>query len=193
MKRKLYLIRHATPDFKDGVKLCIGRTDIGIGDIGIYESENLRNFFSKKNIAGIFSSPLTRCVHTANIICDGKMEVGVDEGLIEIDMGEWEGVPLKDIVKDLGDEPLKGERRVNALERMETALRRIMQNTYGDIICVSHAGVNCAFIAKVIGVDIKTSRAIRQPYASYNCFEFEDGRFNCLDIGVVPKEGVEEK
>lgn len=185
--RKLYLVRHATPNFKDNIKLCIGRTDIDIGDVGIEETEKLRDFFSDKKISCIFSSPLSRCVSTAEIISDGNMKVELDEGLMEIDMGEWEGIPLKDIVKELGDEPKGGERRVDALDRLESTIIKIMDKTAGDVICVAHAGVNCAFIAKMTGADIKTSRAIRQPYASYSCFEYDKGKFKCLEIGIKPK------
>ena len=101
--RKLYLVRHAYPDFKDDIKLCIGRTDIDIGERGIDESKKLRDFFSKKDISCIYSSPLTRCISTSKIISDGNIEIKIDPGLMEIDMGEWEGIPLKDIVKELGD------------------------------------------------------------------------------------------
>ncbi|MDY6232435.1 histidine phosphatase family protein [Peptostreptococcus porci] len=191
--RKLYLVRHATPNFKDDIRLCIGKTDIDIGNKGIDESKKLRDFFSKKQINSIFSSPLSRCVSTAEIISDGKLEVNIDAGLMEIDMGEWEGIPIKDIVKELGDEPSNGERRVDALKRMENAIIEIMNNTAGDVICVAHAGVNCAFIAKVIGADIKTSRAIRQPYASYSCFEYENFEFKCLEIGILPEKESELK
>lgn len=187
--RKLYLIRHATPDFVDGIKLCIGRTDIDIGERGIDESKKLKEFFSEKDISCIYSSPLTRCISTSEIISDGKIEIKIEPGLMEIDMGEWEGLPLKDIVKELGDEPKEGERRMDALKRMEETLLYIMDKSVGDVICLAHAGINCAFIAKVTGSDIRTSRAIKQPYASYNCFEFDEDKreFKCLEIGVVPQ------
>jgi len=189
--RKLYLVRHASPNFEDGIKLCIGRTNIDIGEKGINESENLRSFFSSKEISCIYSSPLLRCTSTSKIISNGMMEINTHPGLVEIDMGEWEGIPLKDIVKELGDEPNGGEKRVDALARVESSLVDIMSSTVGDVICVAHAGVNCAFIAKTIGSDIRTSRSIRQPYASYNCFEFDDGKFKCLEIGIVPKGRLE--
>ena len=92
---------HLYPDFKDDIKLCIGRTDIDIGERGIDESKKLRDFFSKKDISCIYSSPLTRCISTSKIISDGNIEIKIDPGLMEIDMGEWEGIPLKDIVKEL--------------------------------------------------------------------------------------------
>ncbi len=184
--RKLYLIRHATPDFKDGIKLCIGRTDIDISEAGIIEAKKLRDFFKDKKIENIYASPLIRCVHTAEIIADGKIDVNIHQGLAEIYMGHWEGVPLKDIKKELGDEPFDGEKRVDALARMEAAIREIMLNTTGDVICVAHAGVNCAFIAKVLGKDIRTSRALNQPCGCYNHFEFDGREFKQVAMGCLP-------
>lgn len=195
--RNLYLVRHATPDFPDGVKLCIGSTDIDIAEKGIEESERLREFFKEKEISHIFSSPLARCVHTAEIIADGIIEVEIDKGLTEIFMGSWEGIPLKKIKKELGDEPADGEPRLKALDRFEKSLNQIMKKTVGDVLCVAHAGVNCAFIAKITGHDIRTSRKIQQGYGCYNRFDFiregsiED-RFRCIEIGIIP-EAFDEK
>lgn len=172
--RNLYLIRHGTPNFTNGEKLCIGRTNIDIGEIGIREAQNLQSFFDVKNINNIFASPLDRCVHTAKIIANGKCSVRVNKDLMEIFMGHWEGVPLKDIKKNLGDEPGDGEKRVDALARMENGILNILQETSGDVICVAHAGVNCAFIAKITGKDIKTSRAIKQPCGCYNHFVVDE-------------------
>lgn len=184
--RNLYLIRHGTPDFKDGVKLCIGRTEIDIGSKGMEEAIKLRDFFRNRNIEGIFCSPLIRCIHTAEIIADGRIKVKPEDDLAEIYMGHWEGIPLRDIRKELGDEPVYGEKRVDAVDRMETALKKIMNETSGDIVCVAHAGVNCGFIAKTTGEDISTSRAIRQPCGCYNHFEFDGSGFKAIEIGCLP-------
>lgn len=184
--RNLYLIRHGTPDFKDGIKLCIGRTEIDIGSEGIQEAVNLREFFKDRNIDAIYSSPLKRCIHTAELIADGRWDVKIHKGLSEMYMGCWEGVPLKDIKKTLGDEPADGERRIDALERFEKAIREILSETRGDVICVAHAGVNCAFIAKVLGEDIRTSRALKQPYGCYNHFKFDGKKFASVVTGCTP-------
>ena len=186
--RNLYLIRHGTPDFPMGIKQCIGRTEIDIGKEGIEEAKKLANFFREKRIEAIYSSPLTRCIHTAEILSEGKKEILIHDDLAEIYMGHWEGVPLKNIKKNLGDEPIYGEKRVDALVRFEGALKDIMEKTSGDVICVAHAGVNCAFIAKTRGEDIKISRAIKQPCASYNRFEYDGKKFIAKEIGCIPKE-----
>lgn len=185
--RNLYLIRHGTPDFPDGIKRCIGKTEIDIGVEGIKEAEKLQSFFKGCSIEAIYASPLIRCIHTAEIISDGKLEVKINDDLEEIYMGHWEGIPLKQIKKQLGDEPVYGEKRVDALSRFEGALKEIMKSTSADVICVAHAGVNCAFIAKTMGKDIKTSRAIRQPCGCYNRFEFDGEKFIAAETGCLPK------
>lgn len=197
--KNLYLVRHGTPDFKDGIKLCIGRTDIDIGEQGILEAINLREFFKDKlrngEIEKIYSSPLTRCLHTAELIAGGNSrensvenrEIITDDGLMEIYMGCWEGVPLKDIKKELGDEPYDGEKRVDALKRFEKSLREIMNKTEGDTICVAHAGVNCVFLASVMGENLRTSRSLKQPYGGYSHLKYDGEKFSVVDIGLLPK------
>lgn len=180
------MIRHGTPDFKDGIKLCIGRTEIDIGKEGREEALSLSKFFRDKEISNIYSSPLKRCIHTAEIIAGEGRHVVPEDGLMEIYMGAWEGVPLKEIQKELGDEPKDGERRVDALRRMKEAVHRIMDATIGDVIIVSHAGVNCAFIADVTGREIRTSRALKQPYGCYNHFRFDGNEFSLVDMGCLP-------
>lgn len=197
--KNLYLVRHGTPDFKDGIKLCIGRTDIDIGEQGILEAINLREFFKDKlrngEIEKIYSSPLTRCLHTAELIAGGNSrensvgnkEIIINDGLMEIYMGCWEGVPLKDIKKELGDEPYDGEKRVDALKRFEKSLREIMNKTDGDAICVAHAGVNCVFLASVMGKNLRTSRSLKQPYGGYSHLKYDGEKFSVVDIGLLPK------
>ena len=45
--------------------------------------------------------------------------VRIDQDLQELDMGEWENVPMVDLDKTLEQEPVKGERRTEAKSRME--------------------------------------------------------------------------
>lgn len=68
MSEILYLIRHATPDWS--------RTDISyfsppgppLNEKGLEEAEMLANFFQFSDLKCIYSSPLVRCLSTANAI-----------------------------------------------------------------------------------------------------------------------------
>jgi broad specificity phosphatase PhoE len=49
-------------------------------------------------VTRVVSSPLSRAYDTAVAIADAhRLAVGVDERLIELDYGDWDGVPLADV------------------------------------------------------------------------------------------------
>lgn len=86
------------------------------------------------------------------------------EGLAELDMGEWENVPLCDLKKELESEPLLGEGREHGLMRMDHTIKHILSHTQGDVVAVAHAGINCCYLAGLTGHPLNTSRALTQPY-----------------------------
>ena len=49
--RKIYLIRHSQPDFPNGRKMCIGKTDISLGEVGRMQSILLAEGMKEKNIS----------------------------------------------------------------------------------------------------------------------------------------------
>lgn len=78
---KIYLVRHTHYDnFKN---IIPGRLPIRISEKGIEQSKKLHEFFSDKNIEKIYSSPIKRCVETAEIMAGGTIQVVIDERLAE--------------------------------------------------------------------------------------------------------------
>ena len=73
--KKVFLIRHCRPQFAENVGICLGRKDIPLSKEGIAEAEQLKRYFSNISLRGIYSSPLIRARHTAEIIADNKMNV----------------------------------------------------------------------------------------------------------------------
>ena len=181
--RIIYLIRHGRVGFPNGIKRCIGRTDLLLDDWGKRQAEDLREYFRLHPVKHIYCSQLTRSIETARILggwkTDGRdgsripdengadrmaIPVRIDQDLQELDMGEWENVPMADLDKTLEQEPVKGERRTEAKSRMERAVTRILKETDGDVAVVAHAGINCCFLAGITGSPLETSRALFQPY-----------------------------
>lgn len=85
----VFLIRHARPDWD--------RTDMAyhlppgppLTETGISEAHELADYLADTGIVQLFSSPLERCVHTAQIV--GRhlgLEVVIHPGLIEGQPGE---------------------------------------------------------------------------------------------------------
>ena len=90
--KRVYLIRHALPDFPDGQRRCLGRTDIPLGDAGLAQAEAMAA--SLPTVTAVFSSPLTRAVQTARTI---SQEITILDGLRELDYGQWDGLTFGQI------------------------------------------------------------------------------------------------
>ena len=60
--KKVYLIRHALPDFPGGKRMCIGMTDIPLGEQGFSQSAKMAAYLPP--VTAVFSSPLSRAVQT---------------------------------------------------------------------------------------------------------------------------------
>lgn len=93
----LTIVRHGrTPANASGELL--GRRDQPLDDLGRVQALEIGT--ALHDVERIISSPLTRCVETAQAIRDcGHDDVGieVDERFIEIDYGTLEGAPVGDI------------------------------------------------------------------------------------------------
>lgn len=99
--RTVYLVRHGMVDFPGGKRRCIGRTDLPLNEVGRKQAEDLGEYFRTRPVEAVFCSPLARSVETAKILAGGRFPVLETEGLAELDMGEWENVPLCDLKKEL--------------------------------------------------------------------------------------------
>ncbi|HMF04832.1 MAG TPA: histidine phosphatase family protein [Acidimicrobiia bacterium] len=90
-------VRHGeTPPNRAG--LLLGRSDAALTDHGEAQAERLAKALAGSGVERVLTSPLRRARDTAAPIaaaCDRAVEV--DERLIEIDYGDWEGSPFGDL------------------------------------------------------------------------------------------------
>lgn len=164
----MYLIRHGSVEFPEGKRRCIGRTDLPLSEAGRAQARALAEYFADRSLEAVYASPLSRAVETAVILAGERFPVTTAEGLLELDMGEWENVPLKDIKKELESEPELGERRADGLVRFQKIIKEILDSTRGDVAVVAHAGINCCFLSSLMGTPLETSRALPQPYGCFS-------------------------
>ena len=90
-------VRHGeTPPNRAG--LLLGRSDAALTEHGRAQAERLAKTLAGLGVERVLTSPLRRARDTAAPIaaaCDRTVEV--DERLVEIDYGEWEGSPFGDL------------------------------------------------------------------------------------------------
>lgn len=189
MGRKIYLIRHAKPELD--VPRCIGITDVPLSAEGIDQAQRIAGWLKLLGIQKIYSSPLIRCRHTAEIISEElemqDVELEIREDLHEVRAGEWEYLPFSDIKRDYTDIYKKrgenigyyilpgGESFYQGGVRFGKCLQKILKETDEDILVVAHGGVITAFLCQVLRISLNRIFELPQPYVGVAVLEETEG------------------
>ena len=191
--RYLYLVRHGKVAFPDNIRRCIGHTELPLSEAGRRQAEELKVYFENNPVEQIFTSPLGRCQETAKILSGYQYPIQVEAGLQELDMGEWENVPLTELCKELESEPEQGESRAAGLMRFKKTLKKIIVQSQGDIVCVAHAGINCCYLSSLLETSLECSRELPQPYGGISRIEInESGMMRVKELGIMPNQVPDE-
>lgn len=92
----LILIRHTRPNVAEG--LCYGQMDVGLADT--FAEEAARVLAALPGIRRVVSSPLQRCMALARYIAAAKeLPLDIDERLMEMNFGAWQGRYWSDVPK----------------------------------------------------------------------------------------------
>ncbi len=94
-------VRHGeTPPNRAG--LLLGRSDAALTERGRSQVDRLAKALDGLGVAHVVTSPLRRARDTAAPIAAAcRLDVEVDERLIEVDYGEWEGRPFTELPPDV--------------------------------------------------------------------------------------------
>lgn len=149
--KRVYLIRHGLPDFPQGQRMCLGRTDLPLSATGLAQARDMAA--SLPPVSAVFSSPLQRALQTARAIGSPI----VVEDLQELFAGDWDGLLFAEIQQRYPELyaargitpglPLpNGESDESGLHRFSLAMKRAAAMAYGDFAVVSHGGVIRLFL-----------------------------------------------
>lgn len=180
MDRKIFLVRHGHIEY-EGEKRYIGITDLPLSPAGIEQVTGLKEYFSGIEIEKAFTSPLKRCLRTAEILLEGRnTDCEVVDELKEIHMGEWENKSMALIRQDFPELyekrgatidtfiPPGGESFEQLQKRVMPVFESIARSAAGNILIVGHAGVNRVILSTLMGVPLKELFQINQPYGCIN-------------------------
>ena len=174
----------------------IGRTDPSLHPYGIIQAQAVADALSTIHIDAVVSSPLRRCLQTAEEIAARleTIEVTTMSDLTEIDLGIVDGLSsfvAYERYKTLMDQALdvalpdfrfpKGESRKNALCRFQTAINRLV-NKYpcGHVCIVTHGGLLGLWLAHLQNVPIGQFRYWQPSHGSISRVMFEDGNYRVI-------------
>ncbi len=168
-------VRHGeTKPNRDG--LLLGRSDVALTDRGRAQANRLADSFVDTGVARVLTSPLRRACDTAAPIATAcGVPVEVDERLIEIDYGEWEGRPFAELDREVVSRwhrdadfaPPGGESLVVVADRTGSFCdERLGAGTDGVIVAVSHVSPIKAAVTWTLGVSPELAWRMRLDVAS---------------------------
>ena len=141
----IYIIRHGRTELNKA-NVLQGRSNYPLNDEGIRQAENASEMLKGTEFSHVFSSPLIRAVQTAEIVAP-HMEITVDDRLIEMDYGQYEGTDLTDMppeIKTFFSDFIHNPAPVG-MEPLQEVVRRTgefleeISELEGDILISTHA------------------------------------------------------
>lgn len=177
---RLALLRHGATEWTEKGWIQ-GRRDVPLsagGRAALRRRELSPEYRSMK----VVTSPLARCVETAQLLGFGEAER--EPRLAEMHWGEWEGRTLADLRAELGEEmrqnedrgldfrPRGGESPREVLARVRRWLREIDAPT----LAVTHRGVIRVVLAAATGWDMTGKPPAKLDWSAVHLFAVEGGQ-----------------
>ncbi len=181
-------------------RILAGRTEgVPLTDTGIKQAEHTAQLLEQMNISAIYSSPIQRAKHTAEIV--GKhnsLDLTIDDRLIELDMGKFTGMPYDEIFNSHGNVFMKfynGELEIahNGVETFPAVKKRIIgivnhtieKHSDENVLLVTHMDPIKAMLSTVIDLSPTNLYELILPNASLTIFRENDKKFSLSGLNVM--------
>jgi probable phosphoglycerate mutase len=181
-------------------RILAGRTEgVPLTDTGIKQAEHTAQLLEQMNVSAIYSSPIQRAKHTAEIA--GKhnsIDVTIDDRLIELDMGKFTGMPYDKIFNSHGNVFMKfynGELEIahNGVETFSDVKKRILgivdhiieKHPDENVLLVTHMDPIKAMLSTVIDLSPTNLYELIITNASLTIFRENDKKFSLSGLNVM--------
>lgn len=186
--RKIIVVRHGETQWNRELRYQ-GQTNVDLNEEGIRQVERLAQHLKDEKIESIYSSDLKRAYKTAEAIAKyHSLKIKKTKLLREIHYGIWEGMYLfevKEKYPEILSEWIKspfntvipeGESIKSFARRIKRAIDKILKETVGNILIVSHGGPIKIILTYLLGMDLSQVRIFRQDNTALNIIEEEGER-----------------
>ena len=202
----ILLIRHAENEYVSKGRLAGRLPGIHLNENGKQQADQLAINLSKAPIKAIYSSPLERCLETAQPLADALgLNIIPKDGLLEIDFGEWQDRTLKQLRrrklwKTVQDNPARmqfpnGETFINAQMRIINELEKIngIHKLQDLVACFSHADLIRLAIAHYIGTPLDLFQRIAIAPASVSTLFLGGFGARIMNVNTALSFNIPEK
>lgn len=187
---RLFLVRHGeTESNRRG--LALGRADVPLNENGRQQALQVAAALSEEALRAVYASPLARTVETAQSIASPHgLTVEIEPGLIEMDVGEVEGMTFAELREHYPDllqiwagargprtAMPGGERLLDVQQRAVAALRLVAKrHPDGPVCVVTHNFVILSLLVDLLAIDLAAFRRLRHAVGGITTLEFNAAR-----------------
>lgn len=173
-------MRHGETD-SNNAGIALGRADVPLNATGLAQVQRLATALACEPLRAVYTSPLQRTRQTAEAIADPHgLKPAIDDRLIEMDVGEMDGLALADVRQRYPEfvagwlgpeghlEPMPGgESLAQVKDRAWPAILDLAL-THADetISVVTHNFVILSVLATALGMDLGGFRRLKQGLAA---------------------------
>ena len=200
MARNLYLIRHGQVESLLTGKL-VGSTDADLSPTGMEQAARLNSVLSRRSPDICFSSPMRRCLQTAEqAMASLNIELVREESLREVDFGAWEGLGFDEIAQSdpTGVEKWircdrdfrfpRGESLSDFIERVETSADLLFKIPQNSVAVFTHGGVIRFMLCKLLGLPFHKHSIFEVQYADVYVLKIFDN--GAVLSGIINSEDM---
>ena len=187
---RLVLVRHGETE-SNRERLALGREDVPLNERGRRQAAALAASLAGVPLAAVYASPLRRALETARPLADARgLEVQVEDGLIEMAVGDLEGLSPQELRDRYGDflrdwfSSQAGELRMPGGESLQDVQDRAWavverlraRHPEDTVVVVTHNFTIHAILCRVLGLPLASFRRLRHDLGARAVIDVRDDR-----------------
>jgi probable phosphoglycerate mutase len=195
----IIFLRHAQAE-NNTKRILAGRTEgVSLTKTGIQQAERISEYLKPLDISAIYSSPIGRAKHTAEIVTkNSAIDVELDERLTEIDMGKFTRMNYDDMFAKYGniflkfyeDDPVIAEHEVETFPSVQKRIldmvdHVIKKHKNENVILVTHMDPIKSMLANVMDLKPKTLFELIIANASFTILTEQERKFSLSAINAM--------
>ena len=198
----IIFLRHAQAE-NNTKRILAGRTEgVPLTKAGIEQAESIAKYLKPLNISAIYSSPIERASHTAEIVAkNNSLDYELDDRITEIDMGKFTRMNYDDMFAKYGNvflkfyenDPIIAECEVETFAEVQKRVidmvgHIVKKYKNQNVVLVTHMDPIKSMISTIMDLKPKTLFELIIANASLTIIKEQDEKFSLSAINAMSAE-----
>jgi len=194
----IIFLRHAQAE-NNAKRILAGRIEgVHLTKTGIEQAEQIAKYLKPLDISAIYSSPIERASHTAEIVANNSLDHNLDDRLTEIDMGKFTRMKYDDMFAKYGNiflkfyenDPVIAEHEVETFPQVQSRILDMVSHIVEkhkneNVILVTHMDPIKSMLSTVMDLRPKALFELIIANASLTIIKEQDKKFSLSAINAM--------